>query len=256
MFTALGFDGHGDEVFRDLVIARVVEPDIAAGCRRLAVGSGPVPGQLRDDETASRPRRYGQVPRPVPPGALRRRPPLLRGREGRRPAQGRVLQGTPEIVLACWSTAAGCLWASAASQATRPRPRPSGRSSSISRPPQLGRHGRCGRRRNGLSGQPVRVGRGGPKVHLRFPDDEGRDRPLPGTSAGTATRSPTGSWSTPSPAGSHTRARTTTCAPKSGTQRCIPVRGGRCGAYSRTIAVRDAATLMAKESWVCQVIGG
>lgn len=43
VFTALGFDRLSDAVFRDLVIARVVEPTSLLGCRQSPAGPGCVP---------------------------------------------------------------------------------------------------------------------------------------------------------------------------------------------------------------------
>ena len=56
VFSALGFDALGDEVFRDLVIARVVEPTSLLDAGRSPDRSGPGAGQLRDHE-ADRSRR-------------------------------------------------------------------------------------------------------------------------------------------------------------------------------------------------------
>ena len=59
VFTPLGFDGLGDDVFRDLVIARVVEPTSLLDAGRVLRDLGQVPGQLRDDETHPGPGRCG-----------------------------------------------------------------------------------------------------------------------------------------------------------------------------------------------------
>ena len=100
-------------------------------------------------------------------------------------------------------------------------------------PPRPRRHGRGRRRRDAVGEQPARARRGGPAVHRRLPGDQGARSTWPPTSAGTATRSPTGSSSTPSPR----RHRPTQSENNPtlrgrtglGPRRSIPGRGGRCG---------------------------
>ena len=64
VYDALGFDGVGDEVFRDLVIARIIEPTSKG---RLDTGSGRTGrshGVVPDHSTPARSCRASGIPRP------------------------------------------------------------------------------------------------------------------------------------------------------------------------------------------------
>jgi hypothetical protein len=106
IFAALGFGTLGDEAFRDLVLARVVEPTwvLDAGrvladlgrkaasdktMRRTLVRWTRLPRRDRRDVLRTRAGQRQSFSRPV-----RRDDAVLRGRERKRPAQSRLLQGT------------------------------------------------------------------------------------------------------------------------------------------------------------------
>ena len=109
VYADLGFDALGDEVFRDLVIARVVEPTSLLDNGRVLTDLGRAPASYATmkrtlvragSQEVPRPGRHGLLRARVHPrghllGAVRRDDVVLRGREGGRPAQGRLLQGAP-----------------------------------------------------------------------------------------------------------------------------------------------------------------
>jgi len=105
--AALGFAVVGDDTFRDLVIARIVEPTSILDTGRVLTDPGRAPAS---EKTLRRTLGRAQgLPRPDRGRVLRTRrgqrrcvavpvrrdDVVLRGREGRRAAQGRLLQGTP-----------------------------------------------------------------------------------------------------------------------------------------------------------------
>lgn len=51
VYAGLGFDALGDEVFRDVVIARIVEPTAVLDSGRVLSDLGVRAGELLDDET-------------------------------------------------------------------------------------------------------------------------------------------------------------------------------------------------------------
>ena len=134
---ASAFDELGDEVFRDLVIARVVEPTSLLDIDRVLADLGRVLSEPLDPQThpAPGPGRHLQRPdrdRLLPPRRdhrrrvvmpLRRDHPLLRGREGRRPAQRSASPRNAASIRrswsGCWSTATGSPSRSAASKGNK-----------------------------------------------------------------------------------------------------------------------------------------
>ena len=61
MFTGLGFDTLGDEVFRDLVIARVVEPTSILDTGRVFDRPGSYAGQREDHAPHADPRLHERL---------------------------------------------------------------------------------------------------------------------------------------------------------------------------------------------------
>ena len=109
-YDAFGFEkaAGGDEVFRQLVLARIIEPTSKLDSLRVLEEAGVDPASYRTvnrrlpvyakDDLAPRPGRGvrdARGPRPGEPGALRRHHAVLRDRQGRRVPRARVLQGTP-----------------------------------------------------------------------------------------------------------------------------------------------------------------
>jgi hypothetical protein len=108
VYADLGFDTLGDEVFRDLTIARVVEPTSLLDVDRVLAEMGRVSASLSTRKRTLR-RCFDGIYRDRLAGlcfthvlacgdiacALRRHDALLRGRARGRAAQGRLLQGTP-----------------------------------------------------------------------------------------------------------------------------------------------------------------
>ena len=252
VYTDLGFDALGDEVFRDLVIARVVEPTSLLDTGRVLTDLGRAPASYATMKrtlapragaaaTATRSRRRASTHAPH----QRRRVAWCSTTSRRctsrprrrttcaRSATPRNAASTRRSWSDCWSTVTGSHSRSAASRATRPRPP---RSSRSSRPFQA-RHGLADMvvvaDAGMLSASNLReLDEAGPAVHRRLPGDQGPDRPGLATSAGTATRSPTGSSSTPSPPGTGRKSEnnpTLQGRTGLGPRRSIPGRGGRCG---------------------------
>ena len=136
VFTSLGFDALGDDVFRDLVIARIVEPTSILDTGRVLIDLG-FTGEREDDAPHAGPLRQGRLPRQarrvvLRPRARRRRCLLVSACDvttlyleaKRRTTCAR--SGTPRSGgstrrswSGCWSTGTASRWRSAASKGPR-----------------------------------------------------------------------------------------------------------------------------------------
>ena len=215
----LGFGVIADEAFFQLVLARLVEPTSMSDTARVVGELGMTPvhrntyanalirattRDYRDQIAAAcfaHAARTGGVAwcsTTSPPCISRPRTKTTCARS----ATPRNAESTRRSWSGCWSTGADSHSRSAVSRATRPRPPRSSRSSRRSTP----RHGIADMVVVADAGmlsavEPARAGRGRAAVHRRLPGDQGAQAIWSPISIGTATHSPTGRSSTPSPHG-------------------------------------------------------
>ncbi len=279
-YRELGFDAVGDDAFKQLVLARIIEPTSKADCVRVLDELGVEHASLRT--------MFRYVQRAAMTGGYRdtiaaacyahAAPPLAdlslvlydvttlyfeaeNEDDLRKVGYSKERRVDPQIVVgllvdrAGFPLEIGCFEGNKAETTTIVpimkafAERHHGR-----------RHGRGRRRRDAVGGEPDRARRGEAAVHRRVAGDQGADRPgvaLPLARRRVHRRAGHRHRHPDAPRAATTARTTRRCAPnRSGTPTSTPGPGGRCGPYSAKRAARDSKTLTAQENRARAVVAG